>query len=73
MDFNRLSLLSFSFCSIKVTRPNICKKSVCFYCITTSLWRTPVNNLLSTLNFTELLCQGIVDKYIGKMNVDKNR
>ena len=31
----------FLFCSIKATRPKICKKSVCFYCITTSLWRTP--------------------------------
>ena len=39
---HRLSLLSFSFCSIKATRSKICKKSVCFYCITTSLWRTPV-------------------------------
>ena len=29
----------------KATRPKICKKSVCFYCITTSLWRTPVNHL----------------------------
>ena len=27
--------------------PKICKKSVCFYCITTSLWRTPVNYLLT--------------------------
>ena len=36
-----LSLLSFSFCSIEAMRPKICKKSVCFYCITTSLWRTP--------------------------------
>ena len=46
MDFNRLSLLSFSFCSIKATRPKICKKSVCcFYCITMSLWRTKVNHL----------------------------
>ena len=42
---HRLSLLSFSFCSIKATRPKICKKSVCCYCITISLWRTPVNYL----------------------------
>ena len=30
---HRLSLLSFSFCSIKATRAKICKKSVCFYWI----------------------------------------
>ena len=35
---------TFYFCSIKATRPKICKKSVCFYCITTSLWRTQVND-----------------------------
>ena len=31
-------------CFGTATRPKICKKSVCFYCITTSLWRTPVNH-----------------------------
>ena len=46
---HRLSLLSFPFCSIKATRPKICKKSVCFYCITTSLWKTPVNYFCKTM------------------------
>ena len=31
---------------------SFCKKSVCFYCITTSLWRTPVNHL----NFRRFYC-----------------
>ena len=30
----------------------ICKKSVSFYCITTSLWRTVVNHLLLRLKFS---------------------
>ena len=30
MDLHRLSLLSFSFCLIKATRPKIYKKSVFF-------------------------------------------
>ena len=37
LSSHRLSLLSFAFCSIRVTRPKICKKSVCFYCIFSSL------------------------------------
>ena len=40
-----IALALITFCSIKATRPKICKKSVCFYCITTSLWRTPVHHL----------------------------
>ena len=46
-----VTLLSFSFCSIKATRPKICKKSVCFNCIITSLWRTPVNYLPLIFDF----------------------
>ena len=32
-----MSLLSFSFCLKKAMKPKICKKSVCFYCITTRM------------------------------------
>ena len=37
-----------------IEQKEICKKSVCFYCITTSLWRTPVNHL--TVCSLYLLC-----------------
>ena len=43
LDLYRLWLSSFSFCLMKATRPKICKKCVCFYKITTSLWRYSVN------------------------------
>ena len=41
MDFNRLSLLSYSICSMKATRPNICKKVwlfLLYYCSVSRLY-----------------------------------
>ena len=54
MNFTYLVTFIVCFCSIMATRPNICKMSVCFYCITTSLWKTPVNYFnVAGIIFTE--------------------
>ena len=45
MDFTWIVIVIVLFYLIKATRPKICKKSVCLYCITTSLWWTPVNQI----------------------------
>ena len=57
---NDIKRYRFPYCSIKATRPKICKKSVCYYCITTSLWRTPVNYLLIILSkLNDCRCWGV--------------